>query len=79
MIYNVVLVSAVEQSRSVVHIHGGGDSLVAKSCPTLAAPWIAGHQTPVHGILQARMLEWVASSFSNTYTYIYSVLDSIPM
>ena len=42
-----MLVSAVEQSKSVVHIHGGGDSLVAKSCPTLAAPWIAGHQTPL--------------------------------
>ena len=42
-----MLVSSVEQSKTVVHIHVGGGSLVAKSCPTLAAPWIAGHQTPL--------------------------------
>ena len=27
-------------------------------------PWIVAHQAPVHGILQARVLEWVAISFS---------------
>ena len=28
-----------------------------------AAPWIVAHQAPVHGILQARTLEWVAIPF----------------
>ena len=39
---------------------GGG--LVTKSCPTLVTPRIPGFS--VHGILQARILEWVAISFS---------------
>ena len=39
---------------------GGG--LVAKSCLTLATPLTPG--SFVHGILQARILEWVAISFS---------------
>jgi len=34
--------------------------LVAKSCLTLETPG-----SSVHGILQARILEWVAISFSN--------------
>ena len=33
---------------------------VAKSCPTLGDPL----EYTVHGILQARILEWVAFSFS---------------
>ena len=39
--------------------------LVAQSCPTLCDP--LGHRLPgssVHGILQARILEWVAIPFS---------------
>ena len=38
-----------------------------QSCPTLCDP-IDGHPpgSPVPGILQARTLEWVAISFSNT-------------
>ena len=39
--------------------------LVAKSCLTLAIPWTVACQAPsVHGILQARILEWLAISFS---------------
>ena len=34
--------------------------LVTKSCPTLVTPWAVA----VHGIPQARILEWVAISFS---------------
>ena len=44
---------------------GGGGGLVAKSCPTLWHPMdcsLTG--SSVHGILQARILEWVAISFS---------------
>ena len=42
-----------------------GDDLVAKLCPTL--PDLMGCSPPgssVHGILQARILEWVAIPFS---------------
>ena len=43
---------------------GGG--LVTKSCPTLVTPWtvcsLPGFS--VHGISQAKILEWVALSFS---------------
>ena len=39
--------------------------LVAKSCLILATPWTVARQAPsLHGILQARILEWVAISFS---------------
>ena len=43
---------------------GGG--LIAKSCPTLATPWTVCSLpgSSVHGILQARILEWAAISFS---------------
>ena len=43
----------------------GGDGLVAKSCPTLCNPMdCSPRSSSVHGILQARILEWVAISFS---------------
>ena len=43
--------------------------LVAQSCPTLCDPTDCNPSTPdpgssVYGILQARILEWVAISFS---------------
>ena len=53
---------------------GGGVSknccycLVAKRCPTLATPWTVARQAPVHGILQARTLEWSDISFSRGYS-----------
>ena len=31
---------------------------------SFVTPWTIAHQTPVHGISQARILEWVAISFS---------------
>ena len=38
---------------------------VAQSCNQLfATPWTVAYQAPVHGIFQARVLEWVAISFS---------------
>ena len=41
-----------------------------QSCPTLCSP-IDGSPPgfPVHGILQARILEWVAISFSNAWKW----------
>ena len=49
-----------------------------QSCPTLCDP-IDGSppDSPVPGILQARTLEWVAVSFSNSITVI-SYLTSVP-
>ena len=53
----------VLRGTKVLQSFGGG--LVAKSCPTLATPWIIAYQgSSVHGILQARILRWVAISFS---------------
>ena len=47
------------------------ESEVAQSCPTLCDPM---HCSPpgssVHGIFQARVLEWDANTFSNIYTDI---------
>ena len=45
---------------------------VAQSCPTLSDPMDCSLPgSLVHGFLQARLLEWVAISFSNKYIYIY--------
>ena len=41
--------------------------LVAQSCPTLCDPMDCSlPDSSVHGILQARILEWVAISFSSS-------------
>ena len=46
-------------------------SLVLQSCPTLCDPMNSSPpDSSVHGILQARILEWVAISFSN---YMYCI------
>ena len=46
---------------------GGGGGLVAQSCPTLCDPMDHGPPgSSVHEILQVRILEWVAISFSKT-------------
>ena len=44
------------------------ESEVAQSCPTLCDPVDCSPPgSPVHGILQARVLEWVAIFFSNAW------------
>ena len=44
------------------------ESDVAQSCPTLCDPVDCSPPgSSVHGILQARLLEWVAISFSRIY------------
>ena len=46
-------------------IGGGGGGEVAQSCPTLCDPVDCSPSgSSVHGILQARILEWVSISFS---------------
>ena len=50
--------------EDVIRTYGGG-GLVANSCPTLATPCtVASPVFSVHGVFQARILEWVAISFS---------------
>ena len=45
------------------------DTEVTQSCPTLCDPMDCSLPvSSVHGIFQARVLEWVAFSFSNTYS-----------
>ena len=41
--------------------------LVAQSCPTLYNPWNPPGSS-VHGILQARILEWVTVPFSGGFS-----------
>ena len=49
-----------------------------------ATPWTLGHQTPLSGILQARMLEWVAmpsskgSSWPRNWTHVSCIGRWIP-
>ena len=42
----------------------GGGGLVTKLYPTLAILWTVARQAPVSVILQARILNWIAISFS---------------
>ena len=42
------------------------ESEVAQSCPTLSDPMNCGLTASVHGIFQARVLEWGAVAFSET-------------
>ena len=48
----------------------GKESEAAQSCPTLCDPMdYSSPSSSVHGILQARTLEWVAISFSNAWKW----------
>ena len=71
MIYNVVLASCVQQNDPVIHIYDNiymciyMKVLVIQSCPTFCGPMNCSPSgSSVHGILQARILEWDAMSFS---------------
>ena len=46
-------------------VRSESESEVAQSCPTLSDPILPG--SSIHGIFQARVLEWAASSFSGIY------------
>ena len=64
-----MLISAVQQSDSNIHAAAAAAKSL-QSCPTLCDP-IDGSPPgfPVPGILQARTLEWVAISFSNSWKW----------
>ena len=53
----------------LIQLNAAAAAKSIQSCPTLCDP-IAGSPpgSPIPGILQARMLEWVAISFFNAYT-----------
>ena len=54
----------------------GGGGLVTKSCPTLATPCTAAlPSSSVHGILQARILEWIAIADFNLWNMYRSSLQ----
>ena len=56
-----MLVSGVQQSDSVIQVKG----FVSQSCLTLSDPMDCSlPASSAHGILQARILEWVAIPFS---------------
>ena len=67
------IMQAMQHSQKFLKIqifkifYAAADAKSLQSCPTLCDP-IDGSSTgsPVPGILQARTLEWVAISFSNT-------------
>ena len=51
-------------------------SEVAQSCPTFLDPMDCSQPcSSVHGILQARVLEWGAIAFSELHAYSYHKLD----
>ena len=48
------------------------ESEVTQSCPTLSDPVdCSPPDSSIHGIFQARVLEWDAIAFSNIYTLLY--------
>ena len=52
--------------------YGGRGGLVTKWCLTLVTPWtVAPPGSSVHGILQARILEWVVIFFSKRTVWIF--------
>ena len=52
------------------------ESEIAQSCPTLSDPMDCSLPgSSVHGIFQARVLEWVAIAFSETYLQEYPIAN----
>ena len=58
------------RGRLVFSIRSVKDKSVAQSCPTLCDPMDCSPPgSSVHGIFQARILEWVAISFSRGFSW----------
>ena len=54
------------------------ESEVAQSCPTLSDPVDCSLPgSSIHGIFQARVLEWVAIAFSDSIVYILCIFLSL--
>ena len=58
-----VFISGIQNSRKLGRAYAAAAAKSLQSCPTLCDP-IDG-SPPGSGILQARILEWVATSFSS--------------
>ena len=61
---------------------GKSESEVTQSCPTLSDPMDCSLPgSSVHGIFQARVLEWGAIAFSDLHTYmcLFFFSDSFPI
>ena len=71
---NVALLSGVQQSDSTMHTHVSAAAAKSlQSCPTLCDPTDGSPPgSSIHGIFQARVLEWGAIAFSDTRTYSFS-------
>ena len=55
------------------------ESEVAHLCPTLCDPMDRSlPDSSIHGIFQARVLEWVAISFTTILTYRNQIMNKIP-
>ena len=51
------------------------ESEVAQSCPTLSDPMDCSLPgSSIHGIFQARVLEWVTTAFSDTFSLLLLLL-----
>ena len=62
------------------HRHSESESEVAESCPTLCDPMDCSLPgSSLHGILQARVLEWVAISFSNHRHRAFCPLENLSL
>ena len=60
----------MQQCRTLSGITAAAASKSLQSCPTLCNPVDSSPPgSPILGILQARTLEWVASSFSNAWKW----------
>ena len=58
-----MLISTLQQSDTIVHVYQS--VLVTQMCPTLCDPMDCSPPgSSVHGILQARIMEWVVIAFS---------------
>ena len=60
---SIAMGSIVSLPSSKIQIVVGGYCFISKSCPTLCNPLDCSPPGPSHGILQARILEWVAIPF----------------
>ena len=57
-------------TKHLLHIWDSATTKSCQSCPTLCGPIASSPPgSSVHGILQARILEWVAISFSNAWKW----------
>ena len=89
LVMSLILASALAFQKSIFRIHAAAAAAkLLQLCPTLCEP-IDGSPpgSSVPGILQARILEWVAISFSNACMHakllqscptMYDTMDSSP-